>query len=492
MTPANERQVQLIVYPDGLGGHLRHLVEAFDGPLKGVFPGGVHLLPPFPSSADRGFAPVRYDQIEPSFGTWDEVERLARSVPLTVDVMVNHISRRSSHFEKFQAEGRDSPAGEYFITIDQVFPAGAPTEDDVAAIFLRKPDHPFLTVSTSDGDERIWASFGSEAEHAEQVDLNVTNQATWELYESWFRELQAHGVHQVRLDAVGYLTKEAGTACFMNEPEIWDILDRFEQLGDKTGLRVLPEIHAGSDMHRRLAAKGHLSYDFALPGLVLEALHTGRSHRLSDHLRSSPSNQVTMLDCHDGIPMHPDLDEVLDATAIISVVDSCVERGANINPVLRKADSVGPAKAHQINCTYRSAVGSDDALLVARAIQLFSPGTPQVYYVGLLAGENAPRIEGGDGREVNRKNYSWDEFGTAIERDVVRQQLELIQHRNDHPAFGGELDVPQTADNGLTLVWHNGAHWARLDVDLSDTTATMTSTGPSGTVETVILGTATG
>ena len=44
---------------------------------------------------------------------------------------------------------------------------------------------------------------------------------------------------------------------------------------------------------------------------------------------------------------------------------------------------------YQINCTFYSALGNrDDADLLARAIQFFAPGIPQVYYVGMLAGEN--------------------------------------------------------------------------------------------------------
>jgi sucrose phosphorylase len=44
---------------------------------------------------------------------------------------------------------------------------------------------------------------------------------------------------------------------------------------------------------------------------------------------------------------------------------------------------------YQVNCTYYSALErNDDSYLAARTIQFFTPGIPQVYYVGLLAGEN--------------------------------------------------------------------------------------------------------
>lgn len=43
---------------------------------------------------------------------------------------------------------------------------------------------------------------------------------------------------------------------------------------------------------------------------------------------------------------------------------------------------------YQINSTYYSALGDNDrSYLLARAIQVFAPGIPQIYYVGLLAGK---------------------------------------------------------------------------------------------------------
>ncbi len=44
---------------------------------------------------------------------------------------------------------------------------------------------------------------------------------------------------------------------------------------------------------------------------------------------------------------------------------------------------------HQYNCTYFSALhGNARHYLMARAIQVFTPGVPMIYYVGLLAGRN--------------------------------------------------------------------------------------------------------
>ena len=73
--PAVEPRPQLLTYPDSLGGDLQGLGDLLDGPLTGLFR-GVHILPPFPSSGDRGFAPITYREIEPRFGTWADIGRI--------------------------------------------------------------------------------------------------------------------------------------------------------------------------------------------------------------------------------------------------------------------------------------------------------------------------------------------------------------------------------------------------------------------------------
>ena len=52
-------------------------------------------------------------------------------------------------------------------------------------------------------------------------------------------------------------------------------------------------------------------------------------------------------------------------------------------------DAASNLDLYQVNCTYYDALGRNDRdYLIARAIQFFAPGIPQVYYVGLLAGTN--------------------------------------------------------------------------------------------------------
>ncbi|WP_238916960.1 PfkB family carbohydrate kinase [Clostridium sp. YIM B02555] len=51
-----------------------------------------YKLPPFPSFGDRGFAPLTYLDIEPKFGTWEDIKTIGENFDILVDLMVNHIS----------------------------------------------------------------------------------------------------------------------------------------------------------------------------------------------------------------------------------------------------------------------------------------------------------------------------------------------------------------------------------------------------------------
>jgi sucrose phosphorylase len=461
---------QLMTYADSLGGDLVALEGLLDGPLSGLF-GGLHILPPFPSSGDRGFAPMTYEEIEPAFGSWSDIERLTARHDVLLDVMINHVSRRSPAFEDFLQFGRQSRFADLFITLDKVWPNGEPPATDVARIFLRKPDAPFstVTISSTGEQERIWTSFGTK-DWSEQIDLDVTSAQTRALITDWLRAFAGHGVRIIRLDAVGYVVKKAGTSCFMVEPEIYAFLDWIVGVADSLGLVLLPEVHDQYATHEALASHGYWTYDFVLPGLLLHAFETGSASRLGPHLARSPERQFTMLDCHDGIPVRPDLDGILSDREMLELADLVQRRGGNVNRILSEAHADGEVDVHQLNCTYYAALDCDDGRYVtARAIQLFAQGVPQIYYVGLLAGENdhAAVVESGEGRAINRHNYSTAEVTAALDRSVVQRVLDLVRLRAAHPAFGGALDVSNPRASSLRMTWTSGDDFCELEADLA-------------------------
>ena len=98
---AVKNQVQLITYPDSLGGDLKTLNQVLTTYFPNTFKGGIHILPPFPSSGDRGFAPLTYFEIEPKFGTWEDIRKIGEKHDVLLDLMVNHISKQSVFFKDF-------------------------------------------------------------------------------------------------------------------------------------------------------------------------------------------------------------------------------------------------------------------------------------------------------------------------------------------------------------------------------------------------------
>ncbi len=464
-----KNQVQLITYPDSLGGDLKNLNFVVENYFSGLFTGGIHILPPFPSSGDRGFAPLTYLDIEPSFGTWNDIKQIGEKHAVLLDLMVNHISAQSPFFQDFLKSGSDSQYADLFIPLEKQWPDGNPLQTDIEKMFLRreKPYSEFMIEKTGK-NQKVWTTFG-KTNPSEQIDLDIYSPITIDLFKQFLTTFSKNNVKIVRLDAVGYVTKKLGTSCFFVEPEIYNFLDWFQQLAETMQIEVLPEIHADYQTQFKLADKGYWIYDFILPYTILEVLVTRSSKNLKDYLRIRPHHQFTMLDCHDGVPIKPDLDGLYQGGNVRKVVDFCKSNGANFSLILSQAHKDPDGfDVHQIRGTYYSLLGCDDsAYLISRAIQFFTPGIPQVYYVGLLAGRNDVEAvkKTGEGRELNRHNYSLEEIDTEVNRDVVKKLLELIRFRNTHPAFAGEFKVEQSDDESLILSWTTQDNMARLSVD---------------------------
>ncbi len=86
-----ENTIMLITYADSMSKNLKELDEILDKQFPGCI-GGLHILPFYPSSGDRGFAVINYDSVDPAFGDWDDIDRLADKYYMMADFMLNHIS----------------------------------------------------------------------------------------------------------------------------------------------------------------------------------------------------------------------------------------------------------------------------------------------------------------------------------------------------------------------------------------------------------------
>lgn len=336
----------------------------------------------------------------------------------------------------------------------------------------------------ADLDFGPWEKYGdflrhmmeSRRKYLGQMDLNIESPLVWEFYEDTLEKLRTYGASVVRLDAFAYAHKEVGQRNFFNEPGTWDILGRLNDIASSKGLSLLPEIHSKyhEKIHEKISEQGYMTYDFFLPGLLIDALERGNNEALLrwiDDIVTKNIKTVNMLGCHDGIPLL-DLKGLLDDQQIQSLIDTVVARGGFVKDLHGKKNIY-----YQVNATYYSALGENSSkLLLARAIQMFMPGKPQIWYLDLFAGKNdheaVARAGAGGHKEINRTNLSLDDVLTCLEEDVVLKQLDLIRLRNEHPAFGFEasLRVDAPAPHLINLTWTNNGATITLKANLQEVT----------------------
>ena len=474
-------QVQLITYVDRLsGGGFKELQSLMEGPLDGLL-GGAHLLPFFwpIDGADAGFDPIDHMQTDSRLGTWEDVGRLARGRDLMADLIVNHISSRSPQFEDFRMKGDASRYADLFLTYRKVFPSGA-TEADLLKIYRLRTDLPFTALSLDDGTERLmWTTFTSA-----QLDIDVQSAAGKTYLEQILHRFREAGVTAIRLDAAGFAIKKSGTSSFML-PETFEFISGLTTRAHAMGMEVLVEMHGHYEDQIGIAKRVDWIYDFALPPLVLHALYTRNAVPLKQWLAVSPRNALTVLDTHDGVgvidagPDRTGRQGFLTTREIEALVETIHQRSHGESREASGA-AANNLDLSQVNCTFYSALGQNDTeYLIARAIQFFAPGIPQVYYVGLLAGRNDMQLlrRSGEGRDINRHYYSRGEIDTEFARPVVRSLIDLIRFRSTHPAFSGEFQLATGPDHEVGMEWRNGAHHARLHVDLQQMAGSILHSG---------------
>ncbi len=324
-------------------------------------------------------------------------------------------------------------------------------------------------------NEDIREYLNAKRSYLGQMDLNIKSPLVWDYYRETLKKLSDYGVAIVRLDAFAYAPKEPGEKNFLNDPGTWDLLQKVDDIASEYGLTLLPEIHAsyGEKTYDLLAKKGYMTYDFFMPGLIIDAFERKSGEYLkkwSDEMVENNIRTVNMLGCHDGIPLL-DLKGLLPEEDIQNLIDTVVARGGYVKD-LHGATNV----YYQVNATYYSALGeSDQRMLMARALQLFMPGKPQIWYLDLFAGKNdyeaMAKAGVGGHKEINRTNLSIEQAEELLKKDVVMKQIEMMQFRNTCPAFTEDAKISCEL-NGSTIrfTWDNEKATATLDLDFDKET----------------------
>lgn len=475
----------LNAYPDSMGGKLSDIAALLGSEeMKNVF-GSFYILPSiYHSDLDRGFSVIDYD-INEELANKQDMEALKQlGIDLKLDFILNHASARSPQFISLVNQGEESEYKDFFINWNDFWQGyGSMTEEGyikpeqkyLDKMFFRKPGLPILMVRFPDG-RRVpyWNTFYQEetdSGYLGQMDLNIKSPKVWSFYEDTLRKLASYGADIVRLDAFAYAPKEPGAKNFLNEPGTWELLEQIRRIVNPYKMTLLPEIHATykEQIYKKISDKGYVTYDFFLPGLVIDAIENKRGCYLATWARELVENDikvVNMLGCHDGIPVL-DLQGMLPDSDIKGLINLIVERGGLVKNLHGQKNIY-----YQVNSTYFSALGeSEQKLLMARAIQMFMPGKPQVWYLDLFAGKNDYEAvkRGGEAghKEINRTNLTSAMVMEVMKKEVVRKQIEMIRFRNTCKAFEEGAEICVEEDDGIfRIAWEKDKFGAELIIDL--------------------------
>ncbi|MDH3888876.1 MAG: glycosidase, partial [Gammaproteobacteria bacterium] len=194
---------------------------------------------------------------------------------------------------------------------------------------------------------------------------------------------------------------------------------------------------------------------------------------------------INMLGCHDGIPVldlrgkkvNGNYRKGLLSDKRIEATIKCITERGGMTKNLYSADGK-KIDYYQVNATFFSALGEDERKLrLARAIQMFMPGLPQVWYLDLFAGTNdyaaAKRGRTAGHKEINRTTLEIIDIELGLKRPIVRDQLKLIRLRNTSPAFDGEIKILKSKRHRLHITWQHPEATASLKADLRNSSFTV-------------------
>lgn len=491
--------VMLNAYPDSIGVNLSDTIKMLQMPeFKDAF-SLFYVLPTFfNSDLDRGFSIIDYN-LNKELVSKDDLKALEElNIMLKFDIVLNHLSVASPQFKDLLKYGDDSKYKDFFINWNTFWEGNGsknedgiviPKEEFLNKLFMRKSGLPILKVPFPDGTEKpYWNTFYQKINSEDnsflgQMDVNANSALVWDFYEETLAKVKSFGCKILRLDAFAYLHKEVGESNFFNKPGTWNHLEKINQIAKKNDLVLLPEIHAeyGLNLHHEVAEKGYTFYDFFLPGLMIHSIENGTNRALIKWIKEIESKgykTVNMLGCHDGIPV---LDlkgkeanssykkGLLPDNEIVDIMNTILERGGRVKNLYDPSGK--KISYYQVNATFFSALGEDEQkLLLARAIQLFMPGIPQIWYLDIFAGKNnykaADEAGAGGHKEINRTTLSLNDVKSGLKKDIVKNQLLLIRLRNTSKAFGGEIKINDTAENKIDILWTYKKDFAHLKANL--------------------------
>ena len=427
--PVTQRDAMLIAYPDQLhepGKAPLATLKAFvDRQAREIFT-AIHLLPFFPSSSDDGFAVTDYLEVDPRYGTWDDVRALAENYRLVVDAVLNHASARGRWFAGF-LRGEDPWRG-YFLTPDPFA--------DWSRVVRPRTSSLFTPIETAAGPASVWTTFSPD-----QVDLNYANPDLLLVMIGILFEYLRRGGQWLRLDAVGFLWKEPGTTC-LHLPQTHRLLCLLREVVDVAApwARLITETnvtHADNVAYFGGGHEAHMVYQFALAPLIVHTLISGNAAALTawaSRLVAPPTGAcfLNFLASHDGLGLVPAMD-CLTAGDIERLTARAQARGGVSYRTL-SGGGVGPYEVNANLLDLLDEPGADgiQRFVTAHAILLAFAGIPAIYFHSLVGsrGDPAGVERTGARRSINRQKLPAAdvEAELAVPGGLRRRVFDALRH----------------------------------------------------------------
>ena len=453
-----------MTYPDSLGGDLKLLKRTLDKHLARAV-GTVHILPFYPSSADRGFCPLTHLEVAEEFGTWEDIQEISKDYDVMADIIAGHISIKSKYFQDYLEKDGESQYADLFLPLNKVYPDGHVKLEEIARLGYLTPIPPFINITFADGTIKThWKTFMPE-----QADLDIKSPLTRRLIEEFIQNHAQMGVKVIRLDAIETTVKDKELGFHM-VPEVYEVIQWMIDTIKKNGMEAICEIHGSLDIKNKIVEMGGWVYDFNLPELILNAIFRKNSSYLKDWMRECPRKQIAVISNHDGFCLGRE-GECINEEESNFTRDKVF---ANAGESTAKASGVGSNNlaADAINATLYEALFRDqDAWLLAQVIVLFAPGIPQLYYNDLIAQRNDVDLyhETGEGRSLIRHNVVESQIDHKFEQPFVQRLIKIMRFRNNYPAFDGKVFILDgESPSKFCIKWKKDEFETKLSVDFEN------------------------
>ena len=454
----SQKWVAMAVYCDRFAGDLQGLRVRLPY-LQELGINMLHIMPILdcpPDNSDGGYAVRDFKNIDPRFGTTQDVEALAatlqkRDILLVLDVVVNHTSEEHEWAQRAR-QGEKKYQDYYYLFDDREMPDIY--EETMPEIF------PVTSPGNFTWDEKL-GKWVMTVFNSYQWDLNYSNPAVLiemiDIILFWANK----GADILRLDAVAFLWKKVGSTC-QNERQAHLLLQLMKDCCQVTAPGVLfiaEAIVAPGEIAKYFgedaiyAKECEIAYNATLMSLLWDAVATKNGVLLNRGVRTLPEKleRATWLNyvrCHDDIGLGFD-----DNDARLSGYDPFLHRRFLVDYFTGKfpgstargvpfGDNPKTGDA-RISGSLASLVGLEAALesrdedavdkaintiLLLHGMILAFGGIPLLYYGDAIGTLNSLQYlddpsKAADNRWINRSFFDWQKAERRHQTGTVEQRI---------------------------------------------------------------------